>query len=75
LGCAVFPILSGFLLFFVPESPQFLVEKGRMEEARKALAWFRGFSPASPQVGNELEEVNYISIIIPFRFGSECSRK
>ncbi|CAH1130240.1 unnamed protein product [Ceutorhynchus assimilis] len=40
--------LAGFiLLIFVPESPYWLIAKGRHEEARKSLAWLRGWTVKS----------------------------
>lgn len=38
------PILSAILLIFVPESPHWLIRKGRIEEAKKALQWLRGWT-------------------------------
>ena len=29
-------------MFFVPDSPVFLVQKGKMDEAKKSLTWLRG---------------------------------
>ena len=29
-------------MFFVPDSPMFLVRKGKVEDARKSLRWLRG---------------------------------
>lgn len=46
------PVLLFFLTFLLPESPQWLVSKGRMEEARRNLRKLRGFSDM--QVDDEL---------------------
>ncbi|XP_046420999.1 facilitated trehalose transporter Tret1-like [Neodiprion fabricii] len=42
----IFPILCFVLLCLIPESPHWLIEKGRMKEALKALRWLRGWVPA-----------------------------
>lgn len=39
----IFPAISFFLLFFVPESPYWLITKNRFEDAKKSLAWLRGW--------------------------------
>lgn len=38
------PILAIALLFFVPESPYWLITKNRLMEARESLAWLRGWT-------------------------------
>ncbi|XP_050307000.1 facilitated trehalose transporter Tret1 isoform X2 [Anthonomus grandis grandis] len=43
LICSIMPVISCFLLFFVPESPYWLVSKNRLEEAQMSIAWLRGW--------------------------------
>ncbi|CAH0398588.1 unnamed protein product [Chilo suppressalis] len=40
--CTLIPIIFGVIFFFMPESPNYLVVKGRNEEAREALIRLRG---------------------------------
>ena len=42
-------------LLFVPDSPKYLVMKNQIEDARKALQWFRGTNNAVVDV--ELEQI------------------
>ena len=42
-------------MFFIPRSPEFLVTKGKMEEAKASLQWFRG--GAGVDVEKELKEI------------------
>ena len=44
LVSAVVPVTSFILLFFVPESPYWLIIKNRPEDARKCIAWLRGWT-------------------------------
>ncbi|KAL1491254.1 hypothetical protein ABEB36_011875 [Hypothenemus hampei] len=43
LVSAAVPIFSCVLLFFVPESPYWLIFKGRVLDAQKSMAWLRGW--------------------------------
>merc|ERR1719322_1885522 len=40
--CVGPPVLMVLAMFFVPDSPVFLVRKGKMEAAKKSLTWLRG---------------------------------
>ncbi|XP_035444808.1 facilitated trehalose transporter Tret1 isoform X1 [Spodoptera frugiperda] len=40
--CTCIPIIFGVVFFFMPESPNFLVVKGKHDEAREALVRLRG---------------------------------
>ena len=48
------PILMTFWMIFMPESPVFLVTKGKMEEAKKSLLFLRG---PKFDVDSELAEI------------------
>ncbi|XP_041986327.1 facilitated trehalose transporter Tret1 isoform X2 [Aricia agestis] len=40
--CTVIPLIFGLIFFFMPESPNYLVVKGRHDEARESLIRLRG---------------------------------
>ncbi|XP_031344097.1 facilitated trehalose transporter Tret1-like isoform X2 [Photinus pyralis] len=41
---SAFPLLAFVLLFFIPESPHWLIMRGKKETAHKNLAWLRGWT-------------------------------
>lgn len=43
MNCVV-PVTAIILLFFVPESPHWLIMKNRFDAAKKAIAWLRGWT-------------------------------
>lgn len=50
----VVPVIITIGLFFIPETPRYLVEKGKFEQARKSLVWLR---PHDFKVEAELLEI------------------
>lgn len=58
LYCSFMPPLTAVLLYIIPESPIWLVSKGRYAEAKKALAWLRGWVPET-EVEGEFKTILY----------------
>jgi SP family facilitated glucose transporter-like MFS transporter 8 len=52
---AFVPVIFAVSFFFVPESPYYLLAKGKREEATKALQWLRGQSRVGVQA--ELNDI------------------
>jgi sugar porter (SP) family MFS transporter len=53
-----FPLLQVLFIFFLPESPRYLVQKDRYEEARKVLIKYHaGGDESSPLVDLEMKEI------------------
>lgn len=57
LVCSVMPVFTIIALFFVPESPYWLLTKNRVKEARKSLAWLRGWVEVH-KVSEEFDEIH-----------------
>lgn len=68
LICASIPIIFGAIFMFMPETPTFLISKGKKEAAAKSLKWLRGseydysHELAELQAQHEAEKKNKVSI-------------
>ncbi|CAG9802981.1 unnamed protein product [Chironomus riparius] len=51
------PIIAIILLFFVPESPHWLIMKKRDEDAKESMMWLRGWETSFDNVRKEYEEL------------------
>lgn len=56
LICFTVPVLTIFVILFVPETPLWLLMHDKVERARKSLQWLRGWV-AAPAVEAELKEL------------------
>lgn len=50
------PICCILILFIIPESPQWLISKNRYDDARKSLAWLRGWT-TEDEIEEEFQEL------------------
>ncbi|XP_069700469.1 facilitated trehalose transporter Tret1-like [Periplaneta americana] len=61
IACGVIPILYGATFFWMPESPMYLLSKGKSAEAEKSLRWLRNTqmldSPTNPTIDAELQDM------------------
>lgn len=58
LVSSAIPIFAILLLFFVPESPHWLIMKKRDEEAKKSMMWLRGWQTSFDNVRKEYEDLH-----------------
>lgn len=53
-----FPLFVLVFFWFIPESPRWLVRKGRNEQAAKHLRWLQGASCSEQEAVNEVENLH-----------------
>ncbi|CAG9792751.1 unnamed protein product [Diatraea saccharalis] len=56
LGVIV-PTVIFFILLLMPETPEFLVKQGKIDEAKAVLAWLRGVSTVDRALETEIDNV------------------
>lgn len=67
--CGLLPaLLCLYIRAFVPESPLFLLRKGRLEEARKSLAWALMVDPATISLPTSIPEAEKSRWIELFKY-------
>ncbi|XP_028040511.1 facilitated trehalose transporter Tret1-like [Bombyx mandarina] len=53
--CTAIPVVHLLAFMTMPETPVFLVKQGKVQEARKALAWLRNTSPDDKTLEEEVQ--------------------
>lgn len=61
LCCCCVPIITTVAICFVPETPFWLLAKGRKEDALKSLMWLRGWTKNPKHVEKEFNEIQRYS--------------
>lgn len=56
IGCLILFVMGIIIIFFLPESPCFLISKGKIEKAKKSVARVSGMSIKSKYVQQEISE-------------------
>ncbi|XP_069694805.1 facilitated trehalose transporter Tret1-like [Periplaneta americana] len=57
--CTSIPVVTAVCLLLVPEAPIWLISKGRIKDAEKALCWLRGWEHGSAVLQELSEMVSY----------------
>ena len=58
IACTVLPVLFAVTFFWIPESPVYLLSKGKIDKAEKSLCWLRGVSVRhSAEIEDELKQM------------------
>jgi len=74
LVCSIFPLFVFTYVVFLPESPVWLVSKGRQPEALKSLTWLRDDPDVAEQEFLRLQYLKERRVSHTFSFINCCSR-
>ena len=70
-----FSVILAVMMFFMPESPYYLLLKGREEDARKALQWLRGKDYDIDQEMEEMKKTQEVICGVLRKFSRELNYK
>ncbi|XP_054263648.1 facilitated trehalose transporter Tret1-like [Macrosteles quadrilineatus] len=77
--CTLIPIVHGLMVFFIPESPIYYLQKNKDEEAKAALQWFRGseynIDEEFSRKKKDIEEAKALKLTIYEAFSSKSAKK
>jgi len=57
-ACALIPVAFHVVMYFVPESPRYLIEIDKHEKAVKAVTWLKRAKKSPHVVSMEISQVN-----------------
>lgn len=60
--CNIYTIVPAIMIFIIPESPIWLVSKGKVEEAAKSLAWINKYQPQPINKNETLAEMQLAAL-------------
>lgn len=66
IACAIIPVAFHIIMYFVPESPRYLVQKDKEHKAEKAIYWLKGSAIDPEFVKNEIGDVCILFKMISF---------
>lgn len=71
IACAIIPVAFHIIMYFVPESPRYLVQKDKEHKAEKAIYWLKGSAIDPEFVKNEIGDVCILFKMIFFEIVSK----
>lgn len=71
----VYVLVALALTFFIPESPAWLVSKGRIEQALKSLEWINKYQPQPENKVGTSVHIYLHHVLIGFSIYTRCNFK